>query len=45
VPADLSSVVPITAMTGEDAEDTALLKAAFQEARAYLGSFKWVRSI
>jgi hypothetical protein len=32
-------------MTGEDAEETGLLKAAFNEARAYLGSFAWVHSI
>jgi hypothetical protein len=42
---DLSAVTPVAAMEGDDAEDTALLGAAYREAIKYLESFSWVRAI
>lgn len=37
----VSGVVPIEQMAGDDSEDTALLHAAYEEARAFLLSQKW----
>ncbi len=42
---DYGRLVPIENMTGEDEEETAQLKLALDEARAYLRNFTWCRSI
>lgn len=42
---DLSRVTPVSRMAGEDAEETALLRAELDKARAYLRSQKWCRGI
>lgn len=42
---DMKTVVPISKMKGEDAEETALLKDQFARAQAYLTSFKWCDGI
>ncbi|WP_374545526.1 hypothetical protein [Rhodoblastus sp.] len=38
---DVSKIVPLDSMHGEDAEETEQLNALFQEAKAYLESFNW----
>lgn len=42
---DLSKVTPVSQMAGDDAEETALLRAELDKARAYLHSQKWCRGI
>lgn len=42
---DMSKVVPVSSMKGEDAEETSELKKLLEEATAYLKSFSWVRGI
>jgi hypothetical protein len=42
---NMAAVTPINAMTGEDAEETELLRASFNEATDYVRSFQWCRGI
>jgi len=41
IPSGISGVVPIAEMRGDDEQETALLHAAYREARAFLLSRKW----
>jgi len=45
VEVDISKVVPVALMKGDDAEETAELEKMLEEASAYLKSFSWVRDI
>jgi len=45
VEVDISKVVPVALMKGDDAEETAELKKMLEQASAYLKSFSWVRDI
>jgi hypothetical protein len=42
---EMTSVVPIAEMKGEDDEDAILLQAAFQEATSYVRQFRWCKHI
>jgi hypothetical protein len=42
---DLASVVPAAQLRGEDAEDTAQLKAMLAEAGRFLRGFRWAGDI
>lgn len=42
---DLSLLLSISAMKGDNPEDTRLLKSMFEEARGYLLSFNWCREV
>jgi hypothetical protein len=42
---DMRNVTPATMMTGEDDEETALLRSALREGAAFLESFEWCRGI
>jgi hypothetical protein len=42
---DVSLLTPLRSMAGDTAEDTRLLKQMAKEARAYLRSFRWCKSI
>jgi hypothetical protein len=43
--APIAGVVPVELMTGEDDEDTALLRRMSQDAEAYLRSFSWCKEV
>lgn len=43
--APVAGVVPIELMTGEDDEDTSLLRRMSQDAEAYLCSFPWCKEV
>lgn len=42
---DMSNVVPVSRMQGDDPEDTHLLKGQLARAQEYLKSFKWCHGI
>jgi hypothetical protein len=42
---DMKTVVPVSEMTGYDAEETDLLKDQLARAKAYLTAFKWCHGI
>lgn len=44
-PVNMSTVVSVDLMRGEDNEETSLLRQALAEARKYLRDFKWVGAI
>jgi hypothetical protein len=41
----IAGVVPVELMTGDDDEDTALLRRMSQDAEAYLRSFSWCKEV
>ena len=43
--APIAGVVPVELMTGDDAQDTALLRRMSQDAEAYLRSFPWCKTV
>jgi len=44
-PLDMYKVTPLSAMVGDDEEDTALLRQMSAEARCYLSGHEWCRGI
>jgi hypothetical protein len=42
---DMTTVTPVSAMAGEDAEDTQALKALATKATDFLSSFRWCTSV
>jgi hypothetical protein len=42
---DIGTLTPVKDMSGEDAEDTDLLRASLEEARIFLSSFGWCHAI